>query len=111
MSSTVVEGLTPPYYAVVFTSLERVEQEEGYDKMAARMLELVQKQPGYLGHESSRSDDGLGITVSYWESLESIRAWGRHTDHLQAQELGKAAWYSRYRLRICRVEEQLGFWA
>ena len=62
----------PPYYAVIFTSL-RTDITEGYADTATRMVELAKEQPGYLGHESAR--EGIGITVSYWESLDSIRNW------------------------------------
>jgi heme-degrading monooxygenase HmoA len=66
------------------------------------MVELAQQQPGYLGHESAR--EGLGITVSYWESLEAIRNWKLHSEHLPAQQKGRAQWYSAYKVRICKVE-------
>lgn len=71
------------------------------------MVELAQQQPGYLGHESAR--DGLGITVSYWKSLEDIRNWKMNTEHLLAQQNGKQKWYSQYKTRICLVERDYGF--
>ncbi len=98
----------PPYYAVIFTSL-RTEGELGYGAMSERMVELATQQPGYLGHESAR--EGLGITVSYWESLEAIQEWKAQTDHLFAQQQGRDAWYSAYSVRICRVEREYGFFA
>src|SRR5687767_15917283 len=64
----------PPYYAVIFTST-RTAVDEGYGAMADRMVELASQQPGFLGVESTRGADGLGITVSYWASLEAIAAW------------------------------------
>lgn len=70
--------------------------------MADRMVELAAEQPGFLGVESSRS--GLGITVSYWESLEAIRDWKRNSEHLIAQQQGREQWYTAYHTRICRVE-------
>ena len=94
----------PPYYAVIFTSLRAPIDDEDYDRMAARMLELAQQQPGFLGVESARSPEGLGITVSYWTSHEAIRAWREHAEHQIAQELGRQKWYSHYDLRVCRVE-------
>jgi heme-degrading monooxygenase HmoA len=96
----------PPYYAVIFTS-ERTTLEEGYAETASRMVELAEQQPGYLGHESARS--GLGITVSYWASLEDIRNWKQQTEHLMAQEKGRKDWYSAYCTRICKVERAYGF--
>jgi heme-degrading monooxygenase HmoA len=73
------------------------------------MEELAAEQPGYLGIESTRGADGLGITVSYWDSLESIRRWRHHAEHQIAQRDGKAKWYAEYRLRVCRVEEEIFF--
>jgi heme-degrading monooxygenase HmoA len=96
----------PPYYAVIFTSL-RTDAEDGYHDTAERMVELAETQPGYLGHESAR--DGLGITVSYWESLEAIRHWKQHAEHLLAQQKGRSDWYSHYKTRICKVERDYGF--
>jgi heme-degrading monooxygenase HmoA len=91
----------PPYYAVIFTSL-RTEIEEGYQEMAEEMVRLAALQPGYLGHESAR--DTLGITISYWESLESIQQWKVQSDHLLAQKFGREKWYSAYRTRIAKIE-------
>ena len=56
---------------------------------ADRMLALAAEQPGYLGVESVRGADGVGITVSYWSSLEAIRAWRVHAEHRLAQEKGR----------------------
>jgi heme-degrading monooxygenase HmoA len=98
----------PPYYAVVFTSVRTDAQHAEYAAMAARMVELASQQPGYLGVESAR-DEQSGITVSYWQNLEAIRAWGRVAEHRVAQALGREAWYSSFRLRVCRVEEERMF--
>jgi heme-degrading monooxygenase HmoA len=70
------------------------------------MVELAAQQPGFLGVESAR--DGLGLTVSYWDSLASIAAWKRHAEHQEAQERGRRMWYADYRIRICRVESDYG---
>lgn len=98
----------PPYYAVIFTSL-RTQVDEGYADMAVLMEKLASEQPGYLGIESVR--DGLGITVSYWESLEAISNWKKNTEHLVAQSRGRKEWYSHFKTRICKVERDYGFQA
>ncbi|HEX8811198.1 MAG TPA: antibiotic biosynthesis monooxygenase [Terracidiphilus sp.] len=97
---------SPPYYAVIFTSL-RTEGDNGYAEMAEAMVSLVSTQPGFLGVESARED--LGITVSYWESLEAIAAWKQNYEHLVAQRRGRADWYKSFRVRICRVERDYSF--
>jgi heme-degrading monooxygenase HmoA len=107
MSNSIAQTPRPPYYAVIFTSL-RTEGDRGYEQMAQRMVELASQQPGFLGVESARSPDGLGITVSYWGSEEAIAAWKAHTQHKLAQETGQRTWYSDYQLRVGKVERAYG---
>ena len=97
---------SPPYYAVIFTNL-RTDIDEGYGEMAEEMVRLAELQPGYLGHESVRN--GLGITISYWQSLEAIKNWKAHTDHFVAQKYGREKWYAAFKTRIALVERDYGF--
>lgn len=91
----------PPYYAVIFSSI-RTEGDNGYEDMADRMLELALKQEGFLGVESARNE--IGITVSYWKDLESIKRWRENAEHSIARNLGREKWYARFSLRLARVE-------
>jgi heme-degrading monooxygenase HmoA len=95
----------PPYYAVIFTST-RTAADHGYADMAGKMLQLAARQPGFLGFESARGE--LGISVSYWADLESIRRWKADITHREAQRRGRTAWYSGYRVRISKVEREYG---
>jgi heme-degrading monooxygenase HmoA len=97
----------PPYYAVIFTS-RRSGTEQDYAATAERMLELARDQPGFLGVESARGADGLGITVSYWASEEAIRAWRVQAEHQVAQQRGRAEWYRAFRTRVAYVEREYG---
>lgn len=99
---------SPPYYAVIFTSV-RTEGDGGYAQTADAMVALAVEQPGFLGVESARDEGGLGITVSYWESADAIAAWKRHADHLVAQRAGREHWYRAYAARICKVERAYDF--
>lgn len=103
--STIAQTPNLPYYAVIFTSIRSVG-ENGYGDMAQRMLELAAEQEGFLGVESAREE--LGITVSYWESLEAIRRWKQNVEHRQAQRLGREVWYSDFKVRIAKVERDYG---
>lgn len=96
----------PPYYAVIFTNL-RTDADNGYAAMADLMDDLAQQQDGYLGMESVR--DGLGITVSYWTSLEAIKNWKNNAAHRQAQQNGRTEWYKCYKTRVCKVERDYDF--
>ena len=103
--SDIAQTPDPPYYAVIFTSLQS-DDLEGYAETAARMLDLAAKQPGYLGVETAR--EGVGITVSYWQDLESIKRWKAQAEHREAQRQGKSRWYASFCTRIALVERDYG---
>lgn len=96
----------PPYYAVIFTS-QRLAGDDGYAETADRMVMLAAQQPGFLGAESARGADGLGITVSYWVSEEAIAAWKMHAEHTIAREQGRR-WYANFEVRVAKVERAYG---
>ena len=96
----------PPYYAVVFSSTLK-EQVDGYSAMGDLMVELAQKQEGFLGIETARNE--IGITVSYWKDLESIKKWKEVSDHKIAQQKGYQDWYNTFKVRISKVERDYGF--
>jgi heme-degrading monooxygenase HmoA len=99
----------PHYYAVIFTSTRQELEGDGYAEAAERMESQARAQPGFLGVESARGADGLGITISYWETLAAAREWGRNPEHVVVQRRGRAKWYRTYSIRICRVEVERRF--
>lgn len=95
-----------PYFAVIFTST-LTKNSKGYSEMAQRMENLAKKQEGFLGIDSAR--EKVGITVSYWESLDAIKTWKQNSEHLIAQQKGQENWYSWYNTKICKVEREYEF--
>jgi len=100
-----ITALQPPYYAVIFSSI-LADGDNGYSEMADRMLALASTQPGFLGFESARQS--IGLSVSYWATLDDIKAWKENLSHRQAQERAPD-WYRSFRVRVCRVEREYGF--
>lgn len=96
----------PPYYAVIFTSVRTEGDQDNYAAMADKMVQLAAEQPGFLGIESAR--EGVGITVSYWQDLASIKQWKANAEHLLAQKLGREQWYRSFKTRIAKVERDYG---
>jgi heme-degrading monooxygenase HmoA len=96
----------PPYYAVIFSSV-RTEGDNGYAEMSEKMVGLAFFQDGFLGMESARA--GLGISVSYWRDLDSIKKWRENIDHSVARGKGRSEWYKCFRIRIAKVERDYGF--
>jgi uncharacterized protein (DUF952 family)/heme-degrading monooxygenase HmoA len=104
-------GTGGEYTAVIFSSRRApgADPGDGYGAMAVRMEELARQQPGFVGIESVRDADGNGITVSYFDSDASARAWKQHPEHLVAQRLGQRRWYAEYHLRVAAVEREYGW--
>ncbi|KAA8694505.1 putative antibiotic biosynthesis-associated monooxygenase [Pseudomonas caricapapayae] len=98
-----------PYFAVVFTSLRTPDEGQAYADAARRMVGLARQRPGFLGVESARGEDGLGITVSYWTDETAILAWKRQAEHAEVREQGRARWYQAFTTRICKVERDYAF--
>ena len=96
---------TPPYYAVIFTSV-RTAGDNGYGEVADRMVSLAEQQPGFLGMELAREE--VGVTVSYWRDLDSIKQWKQNVEHLGAQKMGREQWYETFKVRIAKVERDYG---
>lgn len=96
----------PPYYAVIFTST-RTDGDNDYSQMADKMVRLAKEQEGFLGIESAR--DGLGITVSYWTDLDSIKLWRENMEHKIARQKGRETWYEAFTVRIAKVEKEYSF--
>ena len=97
-----------PYYAVIFSSL-RTATEEGYSEWNEKLFKLVENIPGYLGYESYRNENGHGVTISYWKNLDALKQWKENNLHRKAQELGREKWYTQYKIRVCKVENEYGF--
>ena len=97
-----------PYYATIFTT-RMTSNLDGYEETADRMAELVSAREGFLGMQSARGDDGLGITVCYWRTEEDITAWRSDLEHENAQDEGRGRWYAQYTVEVARVDRTIEF--
>ena len=102
-------GWPERYFAVIFTAQRSLSGDDIYDITADRMVLLARRQPGFLGVESVRGDDGIGITVSYWVDREAIVNWRQQAEHLAAQALGRQEFYDWYRVRVAEVVAERAF--
>ena len=102
-------GWPERYYAVIFTAQRSLSGDDMYEITADRMVTLAQQQPGFLGVESVRGDDGIGLTVSYWTDRDAINQWHGHAEHMFAQAMGRQEFYDWYRIRIAEVVSERVF--
>lgn len=98
----------PPYYAVVFTSINADVDHTEHVEMYARLVQRASTYEGYLGIEPARNSDGTGVAAVYFKDQESIEAWAKDPEHQVAKRKGRETWYSHYMIRICRVEREYG---
>jgi heme-degrading monooxygenase HmoA len=98
----------PPYYAVVFTSVNADVDHTEHLALSARLVERAATYEGFLGIEAARNADGTGVAAVYWKDAASIEAWARDPEHRVAKRKGREIWYSHDMIRICRVERQYG---
>tara|TARA_R110001583_G_scaffold178786_2_gene334941 strand:- start:164751 stop:165122 length:372 start_codon:yes stop_codon:yes gene_type:complete len=101
---------SPPYYAVIFSSIRTDCDSAAYGAKAAEMSRLAAQQDGYLGEDSTeRDNEGMGITVSYWRDEAAIKAWKLQLDHTAARNMGREKWYQSYTLRVAKIERAYDF--
>ena len=93
----------PGTVAVMFLSRRNGRDEEGYAEAAAEMMKAAEAFPGYAGIWSTRGADGVGITISYWQSEDAARAWKDDSAHAAIRNLGRARWYDGYELVVAEV--------
>lgn len=91
-------------YAVIFRA-EIKMIDPPYSGMAARLRELAKDKYGCLEF-TSLVEGHHEIAISYWESEEQIIAWKQNPEHMVAQELGRAKWYSSYKVQIVKLERE-----
>lgn len=89
--------------AVIFVAQRTGADEAGYQAAAAAMDQLAAAQAGYVGIDSVRGTDGLGITVSYWSDENAAIAWRNHPEHAAIRDSGRDRWYSHYSLHVTQV--------
>lgn len=90
--------------AVIFVAQRTGDDDAGYFAAAQSMDALAAQQPGYVGINSVRRDDGLGITVSYWADDAAAKAWRDHPEHVDIRDQGRGRWYAHYSLHVARIE-------
>lgn len=89
--------------SVIFVAQRTSDVDDGYFAAAAAMDALAAQQDGYLGIDSVRGNDGLGITVSYWADDAAAKAWRDQPEHAAIREQGRGLWYSSYSLHVASV--------
>lgn len=90
--------------AVIFLSGRNGADPDGYGEAAAAMERAAAARDGYLGIDSVRDGEGVGVTISWWRDEAAALAWRDDPDHTRIRNQGRALWYDWYRVIIASVE-------
>ena len=88
-------------YAVIFKATIK-EFDDQYLEMAGRMRDLAINEYGCTEFSACTEGD-KEIAISYWPSMEHIKAWRQNPEHKKAQALGKSKWYSSYQVQVTEI--------
>lgn len=93
----------------VFRSRLNPGVQDEYGPIAARMSALAKSMPGYISHKGFVAEDGERVTIVEFQDAESLQAWSRHAEHVEAKQKGRSSFYSEYRVLTCEVIRERSF--
>ena len=74
---------------------------EAMGRLGERMYELASGLPGFISYKDFTAEDGEGVSVVEFETLETLAAWREHPEHKKAQQRGREDFFSEYRIQVC----------
>ena len=84
------------------------EYDTDFHALNAEIDRIALATEGYLGQESWVSRDGAKANATYyWDNLECLREFSRHTTHLQAKRQYRR-WYNGFHIVIAEVIRSYG---
>ena len=96
--------------AVIFEAIPAKEKWNEYLDIAARLKPELVKIEGFISIErfQSLTNPEKVLSLSFWETEESVRQWRNTELHRAAQSAGRASVFDDYRLRIAAVLRDYG---
>jgi heme-degrading monooxygenase HmoA len=73
------------------------------------MYELATQMPGFISYKDYVAEDGENLSLVHFDTLEHLEAWRTHPEHRQAQERGRAEFYSEYCVQVCQLLRESKF--
>lgn len=95
---------------VIFEAIPAAGKWDEYLDIAAELKFELSKIEGFISIERFQSlvNPGKVLSLSFWESEESVREWRNLEMHRAAQKKGRAVVFDDYRLRVAIVERDYG---
>ena len=93
-------------YAAIFRATIK-ELDARYSSVASRMRDLAIQKYGCTEFVSV-TDGTQEISISYWQDQKQIEAWKQDSEHIAAQEFGKAVCYKSYTVQVVEILREYG---
>lgn len=94
---------------IVFRSRIRPGVEDAINAVGARMYEIASSMPGFVSYKDFTADDGEGVAVVEFDTLEHLASWHDHPEHRQAQQRGRDEFFSEFRIQVCETVRDYDF--
>ena len=93
-------------YAVIFEVEIKPSGKDEYLSIAAELKNQLKKVDGFISIERFQSliNKEKLLSLSFWESEESIKNWKANFDHLRAQSKGRESLFKDYHIRVVEVQ-------
>jgi heme-degrading monooxygenase HmoA len=72
-------------------------------QLTERMLAIVQRMPGFISQKDFQAEDGEGLTLVEFDTMENQIRWRDHPEHKAAQELGRKKFFKEYSVQVCEL--------
>ena len=104
---SLAENLEPPFYAAILNDNDLGLEDETHIGPTDEMVSLALRQPGFMGLETTRDDQGHWVAISYWRDKYDIEPWRSKGDSEIAKRFHNVRLQDACALRISRVDEKL----
>ncbi len=88
---------------IVFRSRLRPGVADAYGPHAERVYERAVAMPGFVSARDYAAEDGERVSLVEWAGAAELAAWRDLPMHREAQQQGRAHYYSEYRLDVCDI--------
>jgi heme-degrading monooxygenase HmoA len=95
--------------AMFRTYLQPQANLEELSALHQKMHAIVSHMPGFLSVKQFTAPDGEVLALAEFDSLESLKAWKEHPEHVFAQKRGREEFFAEYRTQVCSVIREAKF--
>jgi heme-degrading monooxygenase HmoA len=96
--------------AVIFELEPNGSAGDRYFELAAGLVPHLKAIDGFISVErfESLSQPGRYLSLSFWRDEEAVQRWRGQAQHREAQQEGRSAVLSGYRLRVANIVRDYG---